>query len=552
MLVAGLLIRLVYIHAQGFKNDVASFESWAITLAAHGFAHFYGTTTFLDYPPGYFYILGIIGAVWYEWFRPHDFGYAILAELVKLPAIFADLGVGALLYAVVRRFAAPAVALGAAALYIFNPAVIFVSALWGQVDSVSAGFALLAIYCLLRSDDFKRPNTATLWIVGGWLSIGYSLLVKPQAAVLLPFMIAFAFTDTTRRALRTRATAYGIAAALIFTIALVEPFHPLNPIAAIVWLLERLAYGSNVYGYNTINAFNLWAIRGQFWQPDSQLILFLPQWLWGILLVIAALALTLWRYIQAKSAQALLEASAIATLAFFMLSTRMHERYIFDGVLFTIACLPLARRYLWSAVVLSLVFWANLIYSWQYISLIASPQAGVSATNLWGSLVVLLALANVAIFFFLGYVFLGSSGEPVPAPKTVLPSTSAPQPRPYMTWITEFFWPKVRNWFDPREGLVAFRKPVDYVVMCTLGVVSFVLSYALPPYWKLVGDSCWPPKGSAPGLPTRCGIFDELYFARAAEEYLRNMRIYENTHPPAFKTARHALDDALRRPRTRG
>ena len=30
-------------------------------------------------------------------------------------------------------------------------------------------------------------------------------------------------------------------------------------------------------------------------------------------------------------------------------------------------------------------------------------------------------------------------------------------------------------------------------------------------------------------------IFDEVYFARAAEEYLRNQRIYENTHPPLAK-----------------
>ncbi len=30
-------------------------------------------------------------------------------------------------------------------------------------------------------------------------------------------------------------------------------------------------------------------------------------------------------------------------------------------------------------------------------------------------------------------------------------------------------------------------------------------------------------------------IFDEVYFARAAEEYLRNERIYENTHPPLAK-----------------
>ncbi len=30
-------------------------------------------------------------------------------------------------------------------------------------------------------------------------------------------------------------------------------------------------------------------------------------------------------------------------------------------------------------------------------------------------------------------------------------------------------------------------------------------------------------------------MFDEIYFARAGEEYLQNLRIYENTHPPLSK-----------------
>src|SRR6185437_15129271 len=121
---------------------------------------------------------------------------------VKLPAIVADLGIGVLVYALVRRFAATGIALGAAALYLFNPAVIFNSAVWGQVDSVAAGLALFALYALLKSDDGAREGVNG-WIVAGWLLMAYSLLIKPQAAVLLPLMVAFAFTDPARR--RTRA-----------------------------------------------------------------------------------------------------------------------------------------------------------------------------------------------------------------------------------------------------------------------------------------------------------------------------------------------------------
>src|SRR5580698_2945149 len=93
-------------------------------------------------------------------FAAHDPGYAVLRDLVKLPAILADLGVGALVYAIVRRFAGTGYALGAAALYLLNPATIYISALWGQVDSITGGLALLAIYALLRSSGPSSFDSA--------------------------------------------------------------------------------------------------------------------------------------------------------------------------------------------------------------------------------------------------------------------------------------------------------------------------------------------------------------------------------------------------------
>lgn len=536
VLLVGLLLRLVYLHAQGFPNDIASFEAWALALVAHGPGGFYASTSFLDYPPGYFYILGIVGAFWTHLVgSAHDPSYAILAILVKLPAVLFDLAVGALVYAIARRFGSERIALGAAALYVVNPAIIFVSALWGQVDSIACFFALLAVYAMLRSDDYETPRPATAWIVGGWLSFAYSLLIKPQAAVLLPLLLAFAFTTTpARRRLRLNATAIGIVAGILLTVALVEPFHLSNPLDAIAWLLQRLSFGTNVYPFNSVNAFNLWALRfwnagGVFWQPDSQFIgipgtaVGLTEGGWGIVLVLVAVALVVWRYVQLKTPQALLEGCAIALLGFFTLSTRMHERYVFDGVVFTIACLPLARRYLWCALTLSFVFWLNLLYSYQYIALLTShAPSNVNAYDLWGSFATVLALANVVVFFYLGYVYLGSTAE------------EGSTARPTLSEIGTDFLGRVRNWFDPGQGLAAFRKPVDYVVMGVLGVTSFLLSFAVPKwYWKPGGNTCWPIPGAARG--THCGIFDEVYFARAAEEYLKNMRIYENTHPPLTK-----------------
>ncbi len=511
LLLLALIVRLFFISNEGFKTDVYTFEAWAMALAEKGFAKFYGSAGFADYPPGYFYVLAVVGQLWETFFKGSDGGhYVVLRALVKLPAILADLGVGVLVYATVRRFAGAGISLGAAALYLLNPAVVYNSAAWGQVDSVAGGLALFAIYCFLRSDDTaaERPSG---WIVAGWLLIAYSLLIKPQAAVLLPLMAAFAFVDPARRRARLIASAVGIVAAVLLAIAVTEPFHPSNPIAALSWLLGRYTYGSNVYPFNSVNAFNLWAIRGSFWQPDTGPISAFgafslgPQYLWGILLVAAAAVLVLWRYVQDRSARAFLEGCAILTIAFFTLATRMHERYLFDGLLFTIVCVPFARRYLWGAIALSIVLFANLQYSLQYLYAMDNHVPGVNAQNLWGPLTVVLALLAVGTFFWLGYQFLGGETAAERSTEAPLPAVSAP-----------VVFPGTRHWFDPREGLTSLRAPLDYVIMLALGALNFVLSFV--GYW-------WPPDK----------VFDEIYFARAGEEYLQNLRIYENTHPPLTK-----------------
>ncbi|HZV76682.1 MAG TPA: phospholipid carrier-dependent glycosyltransferase [Candidatus Babeliales bacterium] len=539
LLLAGLVVRLFFIPSEGFKTDVSTYAAWALGLSQHGFASFYSTIGFVDYPPGYFYVLAAIGHLWQLLFAAHDRSFAALRVLVKLPAVIADLGVGALLYATVRRFAGVTLGLAAAALYLLNPAVTFVSALWGQVDSISGGFALLAVYALLRSDchpersaeGAQSKGRPTLWIVFGWIAFAYSLLIKPQAAVLLPLLIAFAFVDPQRRRTRLPATAIGVAAGLLLALLLTEPFHPSNPIEALSWLWQRYASGLNVYPYNSVNAFNLWAIHGALWVPDNQYILLLPQKVWGVLLVGAALALIVWRYLQERTSQALLEGCAIATLAFFVLATRMHERYLFNGLLFTIACVPFtgltlfgisrpsARRYLWGTVALSGVLLANLMYSLQYLNVVTNNVSGANATNLWGIWMPLISAVAVATFFVLGYQYLGEAeagAATAAAPRETAPPVSIAAASPE------------RHWYDPREGLTAMRAPLDYVIMGALGVGNFILSFV--GYWWPPGTSCW----ALPGI-SRCGIFDEIYFARAAEEYLQNMRIYENTHPPLSK-----------------
>ncbi|HTS14027.1 MAG TPA: hypothetical protein VMH24_00040, partial [Candidatus Sulfotelmatobacter sp.] len=157
LLLVGLALRLIIAYVlfpgSGFQSDIGSFTSWALTLAHGGPGGFYANAGFADYPPGYLYVLWLLGSIGSGLAGLLGGGTitlggvvlplpdTIVGGLIKLPAIAADLGIAYLLYRLVRRWLgarsdARGAALGAAALYLFNPVTWYDSALWGQIDAV--------------------------------------------------------------------------------------------------------------------------------------------------------------------------------------------------------------------------------------------------------------------------------------------------------------------------------------------------------------------------------------------------------------------------------
>jgi dolichyl-phosphate-mannose--protein O-mannosyl transferase len=510
ILLFALALRIVFLPSLGFHNDVSAFEAWTLALKDNPPWEFYAKTSFADYPPGYFVVLWILGAIYGVLGNLHlisntDGSYFALRLLVKIPALVMDLVDTALIFAVVRRFASERIALAAAAFFAFNPASVYVSAYWGQIDSVSWGFILIALWLALRSSDDPQKTVARL--VWAWATIALSILIKPQGSLVALVLLAFAFTaaDATLRRRRLIGTAAGIAAGLVVTFAIVALFHgSLNPIADAAWLLERYRFGSNVYPYNTINAFNLYAMKQSFWQPDTLPLQVLgfsagATWLWGIVLVLAATALVVARYLQARTDRAFLEAAMLVAFAFFALATRMHERYIFGAFLLAFPLIAFGRAFVWSAAVLSITTLLNLIYSFAYQTVMETHPAGVDATNLWGMGSHVIAAVNVATFFLLGYVYLGGSVSVLESFERDAAGAGA----------------RARAWFDPREGIVAMTGR-DWLIAGGWALASFVVCII----WI-----AWPAEK----------IFDEIYYARAGEEYLRHVEIFEFTHPPLTK-----------------
>ena len=97
VLALGLILRFILgYNINGFEADISCFKAWAAYTHDYGFNNMYYRDFFLDYPPGYLYVLYIIEA-----FR-RLFGVDQYAQsytlMIKLAPILSDIACAAALW----------------------------------------------------------------------------------------------------------------------------------------------------------------------------------------------------------------------------------------------------------------------------------------------------------------------------------------------------------------------------------------------------------------------------------------------------------------------
>ncbi|MBI5017577.1 MAG: DUF2029 domain-containing protein [Deltaproteobacteria bacterium] len=327
LLMAAVAVRLALAAGtKGYGPDVGTFSAWA-GHAAEGLTSFYSPGYFADYPPGYIYVLWAVGKV--RLLLGLEFGTPAFLVLLKLPAIAADAAAVWLFDRLARREGWGAAALPVAALYAFNPAVIANSAVWGQVDGVFVLFLLAGVLLLER-----QP-------AGSGASFAAALLVKPQALLFAPVpLLWFAVRLGRERSRRAAGDLLQFAGAGLVLFALgVLPFAAEREAG---WIVAKYVGTLASYPYATLNAFNLFALVGGNLAATGDRLFFLTYGAWGTILVALAVAFAAAVAVRGRGAARVWFLALFLAASAFVLSAKMHERYLFPAV-------PLALGYFLSS-----------------------------------------------------------------------------------------------------------------------------------------------------------------------------------------------------------
>jgi len=325
LLIFTVLIRLLLFPVPGAGGDLYYFGQWFHAAADRGPCSFYNTNwgdygvLFCDYVPFNAYIFWIFGSLAKALSL---FGTPYITYIIKLlPTIF-DTATVLLIFAFVRKRFDFRAALVTAALYAFNPAVTLDSAVWGQIDAVYTFFLLLSLMLLLKS---KPKLSAVVFTIG--------LLTKPQSIALAPLLI---FLILRKYGWRQLLASLLTATATVFAVIL--PMEWSNPIT-FLWNSYFGAYSG--YGETTVNAFNIWAIGG-LRQTDTALFLTAGWVMFG--LATAFILYVLRKRLDTSDELPILFAAFMLFFSFFMLPTRMHERYLFPALSILVLMLPFSKK----------------------------------------------------------------------------------------------------------------------------------------------------------------------------------------------------------------
>ncbi len=374
LLFSAFLLRLVVGYSTvGYETDITLFKAWGESINSVGYKGVYNTSLYLDYPPGFLYILGFMDKIrtalgW----NFYSQGYTLL---IKLPSIVGDIVCAWVIYHLGSKKLNSSESFMAAALYLFCPAVLINSTVWGQADSWCLMILLFSLWLLLED---KLLFSGMLY--------GLSVITKPQMLIFAP---VYLFGTLYKK--NFKGLCIGVLSALVVILAISKPYTNGFDYA---WLIDKYRSTMDYYSYYSINAYNFWDMIGKNWGhlPESGIGLFVLNW-FGPCLATALCAVLMWFARKERAKEVVFPAAALLMFTVYIFSVKMHERYVFPSMLFILLSYFYTKNkdYLFIFSGLSFFHFLNVAY------VLYLDNSYVSPTSIQ---IILLSAGHVLVYIF--------------------------------------------------------------------------------------------------------------------------------------------------------
>ncbi len=380
LVAVGLAARRPLLPYPGFMHDQDQFVVWAHVAATTGLAGVYERydhngrlTPLCNYPPVQVYVCRALASI-YPMIAGKPLDDAAVAAIIarndtpevraayvlfKLPAVFADLITVVLLVLWLSRKWSLLFAGIVSALYALHPAVLHDSSVWGQIDSIPTLLLLGAF------EAARRKKLNWMW---AWATI--AALTKPQTLIFFPVWLMLSILQCRtdgRRWLRATWPAVALVAVML------APLY-----GSLGGVREAYIGAPNYYPFTHLNGFSAWIIKdpllesglednllNEYVRDDRPLVFGVSPRTLGLIGVVLIWWLAIDVIRRRRGDEWSIEWGArLLPLGFFVLSTQMHERYLFSAIaLWAWSARPTWRW--WTGwLVLGAVVAINMLWVW--------------------------------------------------------------------------------------------------------------------------------------------------------------------------------------------
>jgi Gpi18-like mannosyltransferase len=272
------------------------------------------------------------------------------SAFLKIPAILSDLGIAWLIYKLVPVKKVSKKLL-LTSLYLFNPAVIYISTIWGQIESIPILFILLSFFFLKKEPSLKKQKLSTNYFLSH-IFFTLAILSKQTALWISPIFLVLWLKDIPFK--------YFLKGLLIQILTFTLVYLPFtqNLLTPFTLYLNTLKGSSNLV---SDAAWNIWHF---FYPPhtlDSIILFGVSIRTWSITMVLVSMALVLKKFLYKKitSTQSLFYLSIIV----FFFQTRVHERHLFPSLVFLLLFPKFSKNTFFLFLLLTSYHFFNLYWS---------------------------------------------------------------------------------------------------------------------------------------------------------------------------------------------